>query len=359
MVPPSWLAAGAVNEWVQVPNGQPSTAGGLAPAVAGSMGAQSGMVNAWSGAFRYGNKYHIHGGGHEDYGGNEIGAIDISQESPAWDLLVERTPVADLLGGSNYYADGLPTSRHTYYAMGVATVSGVPRMYRFNAWMGFAYNGPPAGGGAAGVRTTDVDGFRLDTNAWEPAAFGPVTATTGSESSVCQDAVTGDFFCYHGDNGTIQRYVVASDSCTQVADLTGTEGKGAALVYDSANGRLVRFAGLNGHTCTYWDEGANTKNTPTLIGPNASAITGLVGSNQGWGIAHDTRRNHAYLMTNAGTLLRVRLDDWHVEEIATTGETPSAATNGTWGKLIYFPDLDCIAYLASWTSPLLAMRCGN
>lgn len=354
---PSWLAAGAVNEWLQVPNSQPSTATGLQPAVAGTMGSQQYLVNAWNGAFRYGTKYHIHGGGHTDYGGNEIGAIDLSQESPAWDLLVERTPVADLLGGSNYYADGLPTSRHTYYAMAVATVGSVPRLYRFNGWMGFAYNGVPVGG-SDNVRTTDVDGFRLDTNAWEPAGFGPVTAITGSESSFAQDPVTGDCFVWHGSTNEIQRYVVATDSCSEVADLSGTEGQGAAMVFDSDNQRLVRFAGRGSHKCTYWDVNAGTKNTPTLTGPDASAISGLSGSNHGWGIAHDTGRNAAYLMTNAGVLLRVRLDDWYVEEVATTGETPAAATNGTWGKLLYFPDLDCIAYLASWTSPLLAMRCG-
>ena len=355
---PSWLAAGAVNEWVQVPNGQPSTATGLQPAVAGSMGSQQYMVNAWNGAFRYSTKYHIHGGGHTDYGGNEIGAIDLNQESPAWDLLVERTAEGDLLGGSNYYSDGLPSSRHTYYAMAVATVASVPRMYRFNAWMGFAYNGVPVGG-AADVRTTDVDGFRLDNNAWEPAAFGPVTAITGSESSFAQDPVTGDCFVWHGSDGTIQRYVVATDTCSQVADLTGTDGQGAAMVFDAENQRLVRFAGRGSHKCSYWDVIAGTKNTPTMTGPAASAISGLSGSNHGWGVAHDTGRNMVYLMTNAGTLLRVRLSDWYVEEITETGEVPSAPTNNTWGRLIYFPDLDCIAYLASWTAPLLAMRCGD
>jgi len=355
---PSWLAAGAANEWLQVPNGQPSTASGLAPAVSGSMGSQSGMVNAWCGAFRWGTRFHIHGGGHDDYGGNEIGMIDLAQESPTYSLLRERTPVASLLGGSNYYADGLPTSRHTYYAMGVAEVGGVPRMYRFNAWMGFAFNGSPVGG-SADVRTTAIDGFRLDTNEWEPAAFGPVTATPGSETSFAQDPSTGNFYCWRGSDNTIQRYVVSTDSCTQVADLAGTEGQGAALVFDADNQRLVRFAGRDGHKCTYWDVAAGTKNTPTLTGPDASAISGLSGSNHGWGIAHDPVRNVVYLMTGAATLLRVRLDDWYVEQISTTGATPASPYNGTWGRLIYIPELDSIVYLASWSSPLLAMRCGD
>lgn len=351
---PAWLAGSDVNEWVQA--AAAPSAGGLAPAVSGSMGTQAMMVNAWCGAFEHAGKFYIHGGGHADYGGNEVGFADLLQAAPSWDLLMERTPVADLLGGSNYYADGNPTSRHTYYAMAVAEIGGVPTMLRFNGWMGFAYNGSPVGG-SADVRTTDIDGLNLNTGAWEPAAYGPVDAITGSETSFAQDPATGDCYSWHTD-GTIQKYDVSADSCTEVVDLTGTDGGGAAMVFDAVNQRLVRFAGRGDHKCTYWDASAGTKHTPTLTGPDAGDISGLTGSNHGWGIAHDTTRNVAYLLSASLTLYRIRLDDWYVEAITTTGETLDSATNGCWGKLKYIPELDCIAYLATWTSPLLAMRCG-
>lgn len=353
---PSWLAAGAVNEWLQVPNGQPSTASGLAPAVAGSMGTQSGMVNAWGGAFADGSKFFIHGGGHSDYGGNEIGAIDLSQESPAWDLLIERTPIADLLGGSNYYADGRPTSRHTYYAMAVATVGGIKRFLRFNAWMGFAFNGTPVGG-AADVRTVDVDGFRLDTNAWEPAAFGPVDAITGSETGFAQDPSTGDCYCWP-TNSSIQKYTVATDSCATVAVLGGSEGQGGACAVDAVAGKLYRFAGRAAARCNSWSLSGGSKVTETFTGPAASTLNALTGDNHGWGLAHDTLRNVVYLMTTSAVLYRVRLSDLYAEQVSTTGSTPGAPSAGCWGRLKYLPELDAIVYLASWTSQLLVMRCG-
>ena len=353
---PAWLAGAVPGQWVAVPGGQPSAAAGLAPAVAGSMGYQSGMVNAWNGAFADGTRFMIHGGGHADYGGNEIGVIDLSSETPAWGLLVERTPVADLLGGSNYYADGRPTSRHTYYAMAVAEVGGVKRLLRFNGWMGFAYNGTPVGG-SADVRTVAVDGFRLDTNAWEPGAFGNVTTITGSETSFAMDPTTGDCYAWHGANNTVQKWSAATQTCSQIADMSGTEGTGGACAFDAVNQRLIRFAGREGAKCVYCDVSTGAKVTPTLTGPDAGDISSLSGNNVGWGRALDTRRNVAWLMSNAGVLWKIRLSDFYVERVDASGEEPSYSTNGVWGKLQYLPDMDCIVHLANWTSPLLVMRC--
>jgi hypothetical protein len=353
---PSWLASAAAYEMVAAPNGQPSTATGLVAADGASMGTQNGMVNAWGGAVADGAKFYIHGGGHADYYGNEIGAIDLSQESPAWDLLIERTPVASLLGGSNYYADGAPTSRHTYYAMAVAEVGGVKRLLRFNAWSGFAYNGPPVGG-AADVRTLDVDGFNLATNQWEPGAYGPAATITGSGTGFAQDPTTGDCYAWP-TNSAIQKYTLATDTCATVATLGGSEGDSGACAVDAVAGKLYRFAGRASARCSSWALTGGSKVSETFTGPAASVLNGLTGDNPGWGIAHDTLRNVVYLMTGAAVLYRVRLSDLYADQVSSTGATPAAPTNATWGRLKYLPDLDAIVYLASWTSPLLVMRCG-
>jgi hypothetical protein len=349
---PSWLLSASTYEFVAVPNGQPSTAAGLVPAVSGSMGVQSGITNAWGGAFTDGSRFYIHGGGHADYGGNEIGAIDLTSDAPAWDLLVERTPVAQLLGGSNYYADGKPSSRHTYYGMWY--VASLGKMLRFNSDMGFAYNGNPVGG-SANVRTADIDAFNLSTNEWEPGAYGPMLVINGSETAMCQDHTTGDCYVYNGAND-IYKYTAATNAVSLVANLPGTEGQGGATVFDAANQRLVRFAGRASGKCVYWNIVSGTKVTPTLTGPAASAISGLTGENHGWGIAHDTENNVAYLMTNAGVVLRVRLSDFYVEQVTTTGATPAAPTNGVWGRFKYIQSLRAVAYLANWSSPLLVMK---
>jgi len=355
---PLWLRSAPAHEIVNVPDSAPSASAGLAPAVSGTMGSQSGLVDAWGGAFVYAGKYHIHGGGHTDYGGNEIGVIDLAQNVPAWDLLVERTPVADLLGGSNYYADGNPTSRHTYYAMFVATVGSVPRMYRLNANMGFAYNGTPVGG-SADVRTEDIDGFRLDTNAWEPAAYGPMPRITGSETGAAQHPTTGDIYVWN-ENNIVSVYDVSADSASDVVDMTGTEGQGGAVVVDAVNDRIVRFAGRASGGVVYYPLSGGSKTSPTLTGSGASSLTtAMSGTQPGWGIAHDTLRNVVYLYSLTPTIYRVDVSTWEVEEITPTGETLDAPTNGWWGRVKYVPELDVVVSLASWSSEVQALKCGD
>jgi hypothetical protein len=319
------------------------------------MGIQQNIVNAWGGAFMHGRVYCIHGGGHGDYGGNEIGALDLQADSPVWDLLIERTPVADLLGGANYYADGAPTSRHTYYAMFVAPIGGVPRLLRFNANMGFAFNGTPVDGDAD-VRTLDIDGFNLSTGEWEPAAYGPMPRITGSETAAAQHPETGDVYVWD-TNQVISRYEVATDTASDLADLSGTEGQGAALVVDAANGRLVRFAGRSSGGVVYWPLAGGSKTTPTLSGTGASALTSaLSGNQQGWGRAHDVVNNHVYLYTSAAAIFRVDLDDFSVIEVTPTGETLHTPTNNWWGRVQYVAEYHAIVSLASWSSAVQVLR---
>ncbi len=349
---PTWLASAAINEWVAVPNGTPSLAAGLVPAVAGWMGSQKNMVEAYCGAFTDGSRFMIHGGGHADYGGNEIGAIDLTSESPEWDLLIERTQVADLLGGSNYYADGRPTSRHTYYGMWY--VPSLNKMLRFNANMGLAYNGTPVGG-SADVRTVDIDAFNLATNLWEPAAYGPMPMITGSETTMAQDPTSGDVYAWDGPGGNrIYKWTAATDSAELVIDLVGTEGGGGAAVFDSNNQRMVRFFGREAPGVVYWDVVAGTKVTPTLTGPGAGALLSL-GAGASIGIAHDTLRNVAYV-SDGVDLFRVQLDDFYTMVVSPTGATSVTANNGTWGKLKYIESIDAIAYLSNWANSLLVMR---
>jgi hypothetical protein len=353
---PSWLASAAVHEMVAVPNSTPNLAAGLAPSVAGSMGSQAKITDAWGGAFVHDGRFYIHGGGHADYGGNEIGVLNLLLGSPQWALAIERTPVAQLLGGANYYADGRPTSRHTYNGMWAAVIGGVPKMLRFNAWMGFAFNGSPVGGNAD-VRTLDIDAFNLNAGEWEPAAYGPNSVILGSETSMAQDPTTGDCWAWSTGND-IYKYTLATDSCALAANLTGTEGGGGALIVDAVNQRVVKFAGRASSKIVYWSIGGGaTKVLPTAIGPDAADFNGLTGDNHGWGVAHDTLTNAAYVMTNAGVLYRIRLADFHVTKIMPTGVAPASATNAVWGKFKYIAALHAVVYLSKWTEPVLAMKC--
>lgn len=358
---PAYLASADTFQWVAA-GASPASSPQLAPAVAnGTMGSIANVVNAYSGAAAINGELLINGGGHGDYCGNEIHGINLTADSPAWVKRIERSDYSQVLGGSNYYLDGKPTSRHTYYGLWGATIGGRPKMLQFCTWMGNACYlvGIWPGTNASNVTTTNINCFDLLSNTWD-APVGPLPGSFlgESENSMCMDPATGDFYAIP-QVGAVYRYRPSDNSSTELrASALGNTGKGGALVFDAAAQRLIRFGGRSGATVHAWDVGTYTKTTPTLTGPDASALSGLTGDNPGWGVAHDTKRGVVYLMTNAAVLYRIRISDLYVERVTTTGATPAAPTPQTWGRLKYIPEIDAIAYLANWSSPVLVMKCG-
>ena len=95
------------------------------PTPTGSTGPESIMI-AWGGGIydTLRNRLMVWGGGHGDYPGNEIYAFNVN--TFAWTRLTNPSPV-NSDNNSEYTADGLPTSRHTYSSL--AYMANVDRMF--------------------------------------------------------------------------------------------------------------------------------------------------------------------------------------------------------------------------------------
>lgn len=313
---PAWIASANTFEWVAVPNSIPSASTDILPAV-GLPENQSDMLNEWAGAVYVDGKYVFGNGGHSGYWGNEFIGIDLLQNTPALYKLIERTPFAQVSGGVNYYADGRPTTRHTYYGYHQAHISGAGKIVRLNAAMGMAWDD-----GIPNVNTNNVDAFDVNSASWELGTWGTTTTDPegglGSETSTARNPSTGRLYMRSSSN-SIFDFDPITKSASLVTNLSGVIGGGAAMVFDAVNDRLVWFAGRDSHTCSYWQVGDGSTTSPTLTGPNASDISGLSGDHHGWGVAHDTTRNHVYLLDDSPQLRRVRLSDFYVERITPSG----------------------------------------
>ncbi len=121
---PSWM--GAAGQWSALPSSRLDTSGvGWSGTSPGGSGVFTSTVLAWgggvlntvgcyyAGAFHAGTYVVLHGGGHGDYGGNEVYAYGpIEDDAPAWRRLTDPTipaPTNVLRDGS-----GNPVSSHTY-----------------------------------------------------------------------------------------------------------------------------------------------------------------------------------------------------------------------------------------------------
>ncbi len=111
-LPADAIAALAPGRWLQLPNTRIRS---VLPPVAqrGSTGPTS-IVIAWSGGAvdTQRNRLLVWGGGHDDYWGNEVYAVDL--QSLAIQRIIDPSPFTSQSSSQSALPDGTPTSRHTY-----------------------------------------------------------------------------------------------------------------------------------------------------------------------------------------------------------------------------------------------------
>ena len=93
------------------------------PRLLGLAGQQS-IVAAWQGAAFDGTRMYFHGGGHKNYGGNEVIALDLPAllglgQGDIWQRLTEPSPLVETAGSGRCPEpdDGTPAAVHTYDGM--------------------------------------------------------------------------------------------------------------------------------------------------------------------------------------------------------------------------------------------------
>lgn len=132
---PAWLDGSVAGDWIALPNSSLAASGVGWPSVIGSSsGTYAQVVQAWSsgilntvgvnyqGTFIAGTFVAIFGGGHSNYGGNEVYAYGpLESSTPVWRRLIDPTipPPTNVARDSNSY----PVARHTYDSLQYDPVS--------------------------------------------------------------------------------------------------------------------------------------------------------------------------------------------------------------------------------------------
>ena len=154
---PAWRQGQAVGEWRQI-SGSALAAAPRAVIVDGNTGPQSKVI-AWASFIidtRDSSLYSVANGGHHDYAGNEGNRIGLFDGAPRWTERRASTPMAQIGEDVSYYADGRPTSRHTYYGAVMNEVGNRAMVFGGGMW----------GNGNA---LSTMDGFNLSSNDWDAA----------------------------------------------------------------------------------------------------------------------------------------------------------------------------------------------
>ena len=111
---PAWLAGKPLNQWFEIPGTALSS---CPPSQGAQYGSPAAKINVWNGAaLRRTDSVYLIGaaGGHGDYGGNEVNALRLNVDSPAWVELRPSTVLADMVDMAGVYLDYRCAAVHQY-----------------------------------------------------------------------------------------------------------------------------------------------------------------------------------------------------------------------------------------------------
>jgi hypothetical protein len=335
---PLWRSSMAQWEWKELSGTSITLAAPTIPPT----GSRRTKVDAWNGLAVVGTRIIWAGvGGHADYAGNEITAIELGVDSPGAPVILKQpTPAAYYIIDADYYAvepDGKqrPTSDHTYYNQHPDLV----RNKVFRLGVGSAWGG-------GNWTTNNVDAADLNTNDWDHANTWPdPTQSTPRACAQCRDAVTGNVYVTGISN--LLRWNRVDATWTVLAawpsGANGTATYYRASLVDTLRNRVV-FLGnafaASGVILIY-DIAGGTWSQPSLTGSYATLVTSQVGATAHYDSASD---QYLYKSVTGSQVVAINPSTFATSLLSTTGPAVPNALNGNFGRFQHMPDLGGYCY---------------
>lgn len=282
------------------------------------------------------NRMVIWGGGHSDYLGNELYALDLTADPVAVTRLNNPSVQIPTGCGIGITGDGQANSRHTYDH--IVYMSHVDRMFVF-------------GGASApcGFFTDDTWTFSFATMQWEQRTppgptpegnYGRVTAYSPVTKKVyIHDQTT--LYAYSYENNA---YTVLAEDYNNVIgqEMTGVFVASRQLFVLVGNGEVLAYDVSSGST--YQRQTWATSGAPTIV--NAANP----------GVAYDSYRDSIVAWHGGNTAYELDLDT-HVWAAHTYSGGPGAAiSNGTFKRWAYSPESGAYVVCNSVDANCFALR---
>ena len=347
MASPSWFGSIGLREWGTLPNSNFDTAGVLHSTPSGS-----GVWPYWSGGilnteglyigatWTPGTFLVLFGGGHTDYGGNEVLAYGpLEDDSPQCYRLRDRTSSFP----TNVHEDGSgnPVSRHTYAAL--AYVNDGTRNWMICAGGLYRYTDSDA---VPYFHYFDFDVASPNSN--QPWSR-PATQITAGHSSGNTCVFDGTYLWFHPDaQGSCARYHVANDTYARDIYTDGSGNGDTATARDSSRGIWATWSASAGISFKRLDTLGSSYYNPSTTGTAPTSQTGS--------ILYDEDLDCFIVWVGGTTLYRLTPpatnpysggNAWvWSSETPGAGSTPDTKqANGTYGRFARVSSAECQGYL--------------
>jgi hypothetical protein len=325
--------------WYQIPNSNlqrtcpPNNYGGTTYAFYSACG---GVTEAWSSGVMdtKRNRLIVWGGGHNDYYGNEVYAVNLASQTierlnnPSVPTNVGNAPIGTL-------ADGKPNSRHTYD--GLSYMENTDKMFVFG------------GGYAAAVGVLGQDTWTLDltTLAWRKMnPTGPIpNAVPGIVTGY--DKNTGKVFLH--DDWNLYAYNYATDSYSKLASNNSTTYTMSAVV-DPLRKKFVMIGGGQA-----WVYDISTGSSYTRQALNSTGGSAII--NSGYpGLAYDPVADRIVAWNGGNTVYSLNLDTNTWTPTTYTGGPGAAIGTGTYKRFSYSPTSNAFVVVNQMSNNAVALK---
>ncbi len=316
--------------WYQIPNTKLAAVCPDYPDIQGNTGCAA-VTAAWNGgiADTKRNRLVFGGGGHSDYFGNELYALNLADDPITLVRLYEPTRKPNVRECPDAYYDGNPSARHTYN--GLAYLPEADRL--------FLFSGAKSICGYGGNDTWTLD---LETLKWkrqDPTVGGPIGGCDGCvaayDPNTHQVLVENNsaLWSYDYSKNTYSRL---NENASQDNHLTGVIDPTRQLFLEFGAGQLKVFniAPRSKYAIQAWD--SQVKGCDALV---HAAYPGL---------AYDPVMDRVVGWAGGDSVYLFDLGKKSCTQVTYPNGPGPQQGNGTHGRFRYFPGLDVFALVNDW-----------
>jgi hypothetical protein len=282
------------------------------------------------------NRLIIWGGGHNDYYGNEVYALDLNNMTMS--RLTDPSPVTNVKNCPEAYDDGRPSARHTYN--GLAYLAALDKM--------FLYGGSKANCGFMSAGTWTFDLRKMEWRNMDPH---------GGDSAASNPGAIAEYDPYRGmvflsDLANLFLYDPAKNSYARLQVLSGVDYHLSGVIDPET--RLFFMIGGPGQLWAI-DIAAGSKFALQDWSHKVTGCERLLHAPSP-GLAYDPDQRVIAGWTGGDSVYLFHSDTHTCTAETYPGGPGPAQPNGTFGRFRYFPRLGVFALVNDWKQNAFLLR---
>ncbi len=323
--------------WHEIPNTTLEPRCPAEPSIQGVGGCRS-VIDAWNGgvADLKRERLILWGGGHTDYYGNEVYALDLRSSSMS--RLTDPSPVTNVNECPEGYPDGRPSSRHTYGGLTYDPIQDAM----------VTFGGSKANCGAMSTAIWKLDLSKVQWSTMEPHRGSKFYYAPGITSDF--DPNTG--MIYVSDRQNFFRYNSSKNMLTELTALPNVDYHLTAVV--DPERRLFLMMGGPGQLWSI-EIGPHSKHEVRDWSSQVQGCEKLLHFVSP-GLAYDPLQHLLVGWGGGNSVIEFDADKMRCTEKSFSGGPGSSQKGGTWGRFRYFPSLGVFVIVNDWKQNAFYLR---